>query len=70
MKFGRETEIGFAGFYADCVHEVRSVTTGYRLTLVYNLRFLGKQRSLEGLPRSRGTGMTAVMRLNEGLDGS
>ena len=41
------SEIGFAAFYADCVHEVRPVTTGYRVTLVYNLRFLGKRRSLE-----------------------
>jgi hypothetical protein len=40
------SEIGFAGFYADCVHEVRPVTSGYRLTLVYNLRFLGKRRPL------------------------
>jgi predicted 2-oxoglutarate/Fe(II)-dependent dioxygenase YbiX len=30
-------EIGFAAFYADCVHEVLPVTGGYRLTLVYNL---------------------------------
>jgi len=30
-------EIGFAAFYADCVHEVQPVTEGNRLTLVYNL---------------------------------
>jgi hypothetical protein len=35
------SEIGFAAFYADCVHEVRPVTAGCRITLVYNLRFLG-----------------------------
>lgn len=40
------SEIGFAAFYADCVHEVRPITEGYRVTLVYNLRFLGKRRSL------------------------
>lgn len=40
-------ELGFAAFYADCVHEVRPVATGYRLTLVYNLRFSGKRRRLE-----------------------
>jgi len=40
-------ELGFAAFYADCVHEVRPVSTGYRLTLVYNLRFPGKRRRLE-----------------------
>jgi hypothetical protein len=41
------SEIGFAAFYADCVHEVRPVQTGCRLVLVYNLRFLGKRRPLE-----------------------
>ncbi len=37
------SEIGFAAFYADCVHEVRPVISGSRLILVYNLRFLGKR---------------------------
>jgi hypothetical protein len=40
-------EIGFAAFYADCVHEVRPVIAGHRVTLVYNLRFLGKRRALK-----------------------
>src|SRR5258708_24049572 len=39
------SEIGFAAFYADCVHEVRPVKTGCRLALVYNSRFVGKRRS-------------------------
>ena len=29
--------VGFAAFFADCKHEVRPVTAGYRLTLIYNL---------------------------------
>jgi predicted 2-oxoglutarate/Fe(II)-dependent dioxygenase YbiX len=41
------SEIGFAAFYADCVHEVRPVKTGRRLTLVYNLRFVGKRHPLK-----------------------
>jgi hypothetical protein len=41
------SEIGFAAFYADCVHEVRPIQTGFRLTLVYNLRFVGKGRALK-----------------------
>ena len=41
------SEIGFAAFYADCVHEVRPVTTGFRLTLVYNLRFVDRSRPLK-----------------------
>ena len=31
------SEVAFAAFYADCVHEVLPVTSGYRLALVYNL---------------------------------
>lgn len=30
-------EVSFAAFYADCVHEVRPLTSGYRLALIYNL---------------------------------
>ena len=41
------SEIGFAAFYADCVHEVQPVKTGCRLTLVYNLRFVGERRPLK-----------------------
>ena len=41
------SEVGFAAFYADCVHEVRPVQTGRRLTLVYNLRFVGRGRPLK-----------------------
>lgn len=41
------SEIGFAAFYSDCVHEVRPIIAGYRLTLVYNLRFLGERRPLK-----------------------
>jgi predicted 2-oxoglutarate/Fe(II)-dependent dioxygenase YbiX len=45
MRPEEPSQIGFAAFYADCVHEVRSVTAGCRLTLIYNLRFLGKRRA-------------------------
>jgi predicted 2-oxoglutarate/Fe(II)-dependent dioxygenase YbiX len=41
------SEIGFAAFYADCVHEVRPLTKGCRLALIYNLRFIGKGRALK-----------------------
>jgi hypothetical protein len=41
------SEIGFAAFYADCVHEVRPVKTGCRLTLIYNLRFVDKKHPLK-----------------------
>ena len=32
------SDIAYAAFYADCVHEVRPVASGYRATLVYSLR--------------------------------
>ncbi len=38
------SEIGFAGFYADCVHEVRPVRSGFRACLIYNLRFVDRTR--------------------------
>jgi hypothetical protein len=41
------SDVGFAAFFADCVHEVRPVTAGFRLTLVYNLRLPAKRRSLK-----------------------
>ena len=31
------SELAFAAFYADCTHEVRPVTAGHRLSLVFNL---------------------------------
>ncbi len=41
------SELAWAAFYADCVHEVLPVASGCRLVLVYNLLRLGKGR----LPR-------------------
>lgn len=38
------SEVAFAAFYADCLHEVLPVTAGCRLTLVYNLIRRGKGR--------------------------
>ena len=34
---GDPSEIAWAAFYADCPHEVRPVTEGYRIALVFNL---------------------------------
>jgi hypothetical protein len=39
-------EVRYAAFYADCEHEVRPVTSGYRVCLVYNL----VQTARSGLP--------------------
>ena len=37
MNAGEPSELAFAAFYADCVHEVRPLLDGYRLSLVFNL---------------------------------
>ena len=35
------TNFHYAAFYADCQHELKKVTKGYRLCLIYNLIYLG-----------------------------
>ena len=42
LRCPEPSDVAFAAFYADCVHEVRPVTTGCRLTLIYNLLRTGK----------------------------
>ncbi len=37
-------ELQYAAFYADCQHEVRPVTNGYRVCLVYNLAIGGRRK--------------------------
>ncbi len=37
MTTGEPSELTFAAFHADCTHEVRPVTEGHRLSLVFNL---------------------------------
>ncbi len=37
MTTGEPSELTFAAFYADCTHEVRPVTEGHRVSLVFNL---------------------------------
>ncbi|MEY3289044.1 MAG: hypothetical protein RLZZ419_1286 [Pseudomonadota bacterium] len=46
-------EIGYAAFYADCVHEILPVTQGCRLTLIYNLIRTDKQLPLPKPPDYR-----------------
>ena len=46
-----EFEIRYAAFYADCRHEVKPVTKGYRICLVYNLA-IAKRRKQPSAPRS------------------
>ena len=37
LHVAEPSELAFAAFYADCPHEVRPVTAGHRLALVFNL---------------------------------
>lgn len=37
----------FTAFYSDCHHEVRPITEGYRIVLVYNLTFAGAPLELD-----------------------
>ena len=61
------SQLPFAAFYADCVHEVLPVRTGCRLALVYNLllRDSGNKKKEKKLPRppSYATEQTAVAAL-------
>jgi 2OG-Fe(II) oxygenase superfamily len=41
LRCPEPSEAAFAAFYADCRHEVLPVTSGCRLTLIYNLSRLG-----------------------------
>jgi predicted 2-oxoglutarate/Fe(II)-dependent dioxygenase YbiX len=50
------SEMAFAAFYSDCVHEVLPVTSGYRATLIYNLIRKGKGGTPEPPSYERETG--------------
>jgi predicted 2-oxoglutarate/Fe(II)-dependent dioxygenase YbiX len=47
----RQEASDFAAFYADCLHEVRKVTSGVRVCLSYNLSLKAKRKST-GQPKS------------------
>lgn len=48
VDFGPESrfQTQFAAFYADCEHEVRPVTSGFRLALAYNLTLAKSKRAI------------------------
>ncbi len=49
LSAGEPSEMSFAAFYADCLHEVRPLAEGHRVTLVFNL-FLGSSGEVPGAP--------------------
>ncbi len=38
---GTEKDLSFVAFYADCLHELKPVESGYRISLTYNLSLVG-----------------------------
>src|SRR6266567_4370084 len=49
---GSKTALSLVAFYADCRHEVLKVTSGYRITLTYNLLVHGDTSRPEGDDRT------------------
>ena len=49
LSAGEPSEMSFAAFYADCLHEVRPLAEGHRVTLVFNL-FLGSSGDVPTVP--------------------
>jgi hypothetical protein len=45
---GSKTALSLVAFYADCRHEVLRVTSGYRITLTYNLLLHGDTSRPDG----------------------
>jgi len=43
----------FVAFYADCYHEVKPITSGYRLCLVYNLAIANRKKVFDMVPSDR-----------------
>jgi predicted 2-oxoglutarate/Fe(II)-dependent dioxygenase YbiX len=57
------SEMAFAAFYADCVHEVLPITAGCRATLIYNLVRKGKGATLRPPSYEKETArVTALLR--------
>ena len=59
MNVQEPSELSYAAFYADCLHEVRPVTKGHRISLVYNL-FIRSGKKWTGAPDY--TGLTDKVR--------
>ncbi len=49
MRAQEPSELAFAAFYADCLHEARPITEGHRISLVFNL-FIRSGKKWSGAP--------------------
>ncbi|MGQ0732082.1 MAG: 2OG-Fe(II) oxygenase [Acidobacteriota bacterium] len=47
---GSRQDLAFIAFYADCQHEIRPVTRGYRVALTYTVSLTGAARSAAAAP--------------------
>ncbi len=65
LRCGDPPEVAYVAFYADCVHEVLPLTSGYRPVLVYNL--LSKGRGRRRRPPAYDTQTAALTTLLQGL---
>ena len=61
LQCDEPSEVAFAAFYADCVHEVLPVTGGCRVTLVFNLMRGGKGAAPEPPDYAAETGQVASL---------
>ena len=50
MQTDEPSELTYAAFYADCVHEIRPVAEGHRICLVYNLMLHGEDAGRTASP--------------------
>jgi hypothetical protein len=58
---GSDQQLTFIAFYADCHHEVRPITQGYRIVLTYNL-ILEKTTGAVAVPADRVAALTLRVR--------
>ena len=56
-----EFEVRYAAFYADCRHEIKPVTRGYRICLVYTLAVAGRKRQPAAPENSAAVGKVAAL---------
>ena len=63
------SEVAWAAFYADCEHEVKPVTKGFRVCLVYNLIQRGKKRGMLAAPDVSGPAKQAAKLIRAAFEG-
>src|SRR5207249_2848272 len=66
------SDLGLVAFYADCEHEVRPITEGHRVCLIYNLVQQGAKKAKEvplSAPIYASEAIAAAAMLKEALEG-